>query len=124
MRSAQAPGAADAPVELGLTINKYFTARELDVRAEQLNDVALVYPARAYQQRVAGKVLLRLYLSDRGELDRIDLVEASPPGLFEEAALEAAKALRFKPAMLNGRAVRSLKVIEVFFDPYESINVP
>ena len=122
--TAQAPGAAGGPVELNLTVNKYFSARELDVRAEQLNEVTLVYPVKAYQQRLAGKVILRLYVSDRGELDRIDLVEASPPGIFEEAALEAARSLRFRPAMLNGHTVRSLKVIEVFFDPYEKINVP
>jgi protein TonB len=116
--------APPAPIEAPLPLDKYFTAREVDVRAEPLNEVDLVYPKRAYQHRTRGQVRLTLYINQDGELDKVDVVHAVPPGVFEEAALEAARALRFSPATKWGRPVKSVKTIEVTFDPYEKITTP
>ena len=121
---ASASAAPPTPFELGLPLDKYYTARELDVRAEQTNEVHLVYPERAYVMRVSGKVLLRILINEHGAIDNVAIVQAAPPGAFEEAALTATRALQFKPAIKNGRNVKSQKTIEVVFDPYESINIP
>ena len=67
---------------------------------------------------------LNIYISEDGAIDRVEVVEAAPPGIFEEAALTATNALRFSPATKWGRPVKSRKTIEVVFDPYEKINVP
>lgn len=114
----------DKPVGLEVPFDKYFTARELDIRAEQINDVDLVYPQRAYAMRTRGRVVLRLYINERGAIDHIAVLDAAPPGVFEESALTAARALQFKPAVKMGRDVKSQKTIEVVFDPYESIRIP
>jgi hypothetical protein len=50
------------------------------------------------------------------------VLEATPPGVFEEAALTATQALQFRPARKYGRNVKSQKTIEVTFDPYESVR--
>jgi TonB family protein len=102
----------------------YSDARQLDVRAEPLNDVPLVYPQRAYQWRMKGRVLLQLLINDLGRVDKISVLESEPSGVFEGAALEAAWATVFSPALKGGRPVRSKKTIEVNFDPYESIHIP
>lgn len=107
-----------------LPLEHYYTARELDVRAEPLNDVALVYPQLAYQQRIRGKVTLRILINERGGIDQVSVLESEPRDVFEEAALTATRALEFSPALKNGRRVKSQKTIEVTFDPYESINIP
>lgn len=55
-------------------------------------------------------------------LDNSNL-EATPPRVFEDAALTATLALQFKPPIRNGRNVKCQKTIEDGFDPYESINI-
>jgi protein TonB len=118
---ATAPGSM---LQLDLPLDKYYTARELDVRAEQMNEVDLVYPKRAYENRTKGKVLLRLYINEHGGIDNVNVLESTPPGIFEEAALTATLALQFKPAIKSRRNVKSIKTIEIVFNPYESINIP
>jgi len=118
------PPLANAPLQLPLPLDKYYTAREVDVRAEQINEVNLVYPQLAYQMRVKGKVVLRIFINEQGDIDDVVILQASPTGTFEETALTATLALRFKPAIKDGRNVKSLKTIEVTFDPYESISIP
>jgi TonB family protein len=117
-------GAVPEARELGLPIDRYYTSRELDVRAEPVNQPPLVYPRQAYQTRTRGKVTLRVLINERGGVDSVAVLEAEPSGVFEAAALEAAQALAFSPASLGGRHVKSQKTLEVVFDPYESIAIP
>ncbi len=119
-----APLTPKAPIELGVPLDKYFTAQEVDVRAEPINEVYLVYPQRAYEMRLRGSVVVRIFINQRGAIDSISILEATPPGFFEEAALTATQALQFRPAQKYGRDVKSQKTIEVVFDPYERINIP
>lgn len=128
-RAAQAaaprpPGAVPEPQRFGLPLDRYYTSRELDTRAEPLNQPPLIYPQAAYQARVRGKVTLRMLINERGGVDGITVLQAEPNGVFEAAALEAAQALAFSPAALAGRPVKSQKTLEVVFDPYESIATP
>jgi|SRR5882672_2001069 len=110
--------------DLRFTPDRYFMAGELDVRAEPVNEVPLIYPQLAYQNRTNGRVLLRILINERGGIDQIAVLEAEPRGIFEEAALAATQPLRFSPAIKNARPVRSQKIVEVTFDPYESIHIP
>jgi TonB family protein len=110
--------------DFGLAPDRYYTSREVDVRAEPINDVPLVYPQLAYQYRAKGIVLLNILISERGMVDGVSVIEAKPNGIFEEAALNATRPLRFTPAIRGGRPVKSQKMIEVEFDPYQSIHIP
>lgn len=110
--------------DLRLVPDQYYTSRELDVRAEPLNDISLVYPQLAYQKRMRGMVVLRMLINERGGIDDVAVLESEPYGIFEEAAAGAARAMRFSPAIRNGRPVKSQKTVEVPFDPYESIRIP
>lgn len=110
---------SEAPVPFrGPAPTRYFTSAELDERAIPVETAALVYPEKAYLNRIAGKVRLRIYVSDAGRVERTDVLMASPRGHFEQAAVNAVRATRFHPARKAGRAVPSQKVIEVEFDPY------
>lgn len=122
-RQAPAPR-EDAPPKLNLPLDRYYTVREVDVRASQLNEVMLVYPKLAYQMRIRGEVTLRIFINERGTIDTISILSATPPGVFEAAALTATRALRFSPAIKDGRSVKSQITIAVTFDPYTSIGVP
>jgi protein TonB len=112
----------EAPVAVDQPLETYFTARELDARAELINQVDLVYPVNAYEMRLHGRVVVRIFINEHGAVDETSVLEATPPGIFEEAALAATQALQFRPAQKYGRNVKSQKTIEVTFDPYESIR--
>lgn len=119
------PGAVpDLRPDPRLPVERYYTSLELDVRAEPLNDPPLVYPQRAYQMRTRGKVTLRILINERGGVDEVKVLESEPRGVFDEAALDAARSLQFSAAMRFGHRVKSQKTIEVAFDPYASIRVP
>jgi TonB family protein len=110
--------------DLGLAPERYYNSREVDVRAEPLNPAPLIYPRLAYQNRVKGVVLLKVLINERGAIDDVLVVESEPRGTFEAAALNATLATRFSPAIRNGRAVKTQKILEIMFDPYESIHIP
>lgn len=95
----------------------FYRGSEVDERAEALNVVDVAYPEAALAGRVSGVVVLRLLIDHRGTLREVSVRSAQPPGVFEEAALQAARELRFRPALRNGVPVGSIKVLEVPFDP-------
>jgi len=63
-------------------------------------------------------------VNERGGIDKTVVVDSAPPGVFEEAALQAVTELAFSPALKNGIPVKNRKTIEVTFDPYETIRTP
>lgn len=114
----QAAGPAEAPSIRGPFPARYFKSSEVDERAAPVDIAPLMYPERAYMNRLRGTVRLRIYISREGRIDRADIVAASPAGHFEQAAIDALQRTRFRPALKAGRPVASQKLIEVEFDPY------
>lgn len=109
----------DAPQPEGAAEGRYLLPGEVDVRAQPVRMPVLVYPEKAQRMRIGGLVRLRVYIGKSGKIDAVDVVAADPPGVFEEAALQALLSTSFTPARKNGRAVDSQKLIEINFDPYE-----
>ena len=95
----------------------FYRGREVDERAEATNIADLEYPEGALAAGTSGKVTLRLMIDHLGALREASVLEAQPPGVFDEAALRAVRALKFRAAIRNGVAVGSIKLIEVPFDP-------
>jgi len=63
------------------------------------------YPATALAQRIAGSVTIEYTVDTSGETRDIHVVEATPPGVFDQAAINAVKHWRYVPLLLNGAAV-------------------
>jgi len=95
----------------------YFPSREVDVAARPINDVMLHYPLAAYRQGIAGEVKLRVFISEKGTVDDATIIDAEPKETFDDAAFAAATQLLYSPAMKDGLAVKSIKVIAIVFDP-------
>lgn len=93
---------------------QYRRAAELDARPLIRTHVMPEYPAEL-PAGVRGRVVLELYISSAGTLDRIRVARAEPPGRFEQAALKAFSGARFTPGILKGKAVPSVVLIEVSF---------
>ncbi|MCB1155557.1 energy transducer TonB [bacterium] len=67
---------------------------------------AAVYPARARAKGITGSVTLSLLIDETGDVERVQILEASPPGVFDEAAREAVRNWRFDPASYKGKHVK------------------
>jgi TonB family protein len=63
------------------------------------------YPQGAIQQRISGSVTLEYTVDTRGETRDVHVIEASPPGVFDQAAITAVKHWRYAPLLVNGAAV-------------------
>jgi protein TonB len=110
---------AEAPAAFpGIRPARYLRSSELDERAQPIEMAPLMYPKKAYINRIAGSVRVRVFISDQGAVDRAEVEGATPSGHFEEAALDAVRRTRFSAARKNGAPVPSQKLIEVNFDPY------
>jgi periplasmic protein TonB len=99
------PGAAGA---------RYWTAAELDTRPQIKTHVMPEYP-RDLPSGVRGRVVLELRVSAAGEVERVSVVKAQPPGRFEQSAVRAFSAARFTPGLRKGTPVPSLLRFEVTF---------
>lgn len=108
--------------ELPLPFDAYYGPSDVDIRAQPINDILLIYPWVEYRLRVSGVVQLMLLINEHGNLDRVTVLSAKPSGVFEEAALEAVHKLQFSPALIKGRPVKSRKTIDVVFDPDEKAD--
>ena len=74
------------------------------------------YPEAAARRGVAGKVVIRLYINEKGIVDRVETLRGQPPGMFERSAERAFRAARFSPGMKNKRPAKTQMTIEVSFD--------
>lgn len=114
-----APIQAEAPAEPPRALlpeSKYYRTRELDVPPGIMTRVEPQYPEAAARRLLSGKVVLRLFLAESGQVERAEVVKADPPGYFEGAAERAFLAARFSPGMKDGRPVKVQMVLEVAFD--------
>ena len=98
-----------------LVDNTYYTAKEVDVHPRTLRPITPVYPTAAADSNIQGWVLLKIKLSDTGKVEEVTVGDASPPGVFDQAAVEAFTKAGFAPAQKAGRAVKALVEIKVWF---------
>jgi protein TonB len=93
----------------------YHASQGLDPAPRFLTEIEPDYPQAARLQE--GSVVLRFLISATGEVDEVAVVRSTPPGVFEQAALQAYAKARFSPGYFLGIAVKSQKTIEVMFTP-------
>jgi len=67
--------------------------------------VAPVYPRRAQTRGIEGYVLLEFVVTSTGAVRDPVVIEAKPPGIFDNAAIQAALKFKYKPKVVNGEAI-------------------
>ncbi|MES1999700.1 MAG: TonB family protein [Pseudomonadota bacterium] len=114
--AAPSPGALPT-VNVPLLVDPtFYTAKEVDVHPRALIQIDPVYPLDATRRGIAGSVTLILKLDETGAVQDVQVSDASPPGVFDQSALDAFHKARFAPAQKAGRAVKSLVVIKVRYE--------
>jgi len=67
--------------------------------------VAPLYPTSALRAGIQGWVLLEFTVTRTGQVVDPFVVEAQPPGTFDEAAIQAARSFRYIPQVVDGKPV-------------------
>jgi TonB family protein len=96
-------------------------------KPEILTQVKPEYTVAARREKVQGKVVLESIIDEEGNIANLRVLEGQPMGL-DLAASEAVCGWRFKPASLDGQAVKVYYVLTVNFKvetgPPPSISNP
>jgi protein TonB len=80
-------------------------AATLAASLKRLRTTPPEYPESALAQHVAGSVTVQFTVDVKGEPRDIHVIEATPPGVFDRAALTAIKHWRYAPLIVNGTAI-------------------
>jgi len=90
--SAAASAAAGDPAKLAASLKR-------------LRGAPPDYPALALTQGISGSVTLDFTVDTRGDTRDIHVVEATPPKVFDQAAINAVRHWHYAPMLVNGVAV-------------------
>ncbi|RFF31551.1 energy transducer TonB [Wenzhouxiangella sediminis] len=101
---------------LGDTQDVVMTDDSVDQPPRPTRQTPLPYPASARKQGVEGYVVLSLLISAAGEIEKVQVLESNPVGLFEDAAVQGVQNWRFDPAQYQGRNVRVWAKQRIRFD--------
>lgn len=55
------------------------------------------YPAKAYAQKQSGAVTVHYSITAAGAVENAQIIESTPPGIFDREVLSAMRKWRFKP---------------------------
>lgn len=105
--------ALEIPVAVDPT---YYPGKLVDVHPTPLQPIVPVYPDAVSDAGVEGGVTVLLFIDEFGRVRDLAVVEANPPGYFEESALSAFRNARFSPAVKDGRTVKCRVLIRVSYD--------
>ncbi|MDT8408916.1 MAG: TonB family protein [Wenzhouxiangellaceae bacterium] len=101
---------------LGDTRDVVMTDDSVDSPPRPTHQSPMSYPKSARSGGVEGYVLLSLLISATGEIEKVQVLEAQPSGVFEDAALQGVRQWRFEPAQYQGRNVKVWARQRVRFD--------
>lgn len=69
--------------------------------------IAPQYPRQALRDGISGSVLFEITINPDGTVKSARVLKANPRGVFEAAALNAIHKWKFKPKLVDGKAVES-----------------
>lgn len=88
-----------------------------DSLPQPIHSPAPRYPRAAQRRGESGTVLLRVYVTADGQVDRIELLQSSHSRILDRAASDAIGRWRFRPAMRAGQAVPGNVMVPITFEP-------
>ena len=101
---------------LGDTADVVMTDDSVDTPPRPVYQAPLAYPRGARSQGLQGYVVLSLLISAAGEIEKVQVLEAEPSGIFEESAIQGVQNWRFEPAQYQGRSVKVWARQRIRFD--------
>ncbi len=93
-----------------------FNMDEVDEVPQVLRSVPPEYPYGAKRNRIEGSVVVRMLVTSQGLPTNLSIHSANPSGVFEKAALGAAKRWKFRPGHYQGQAVDTWVLLPFNFE--------
>lgn len=101
---------------LGKTGNAVMTADLVDVPPKPITRGSFKYPPAAKKNGIKGYVLLSVLVETDGSVNQVQVLESSPSGIFDAAALQGIRSWHFEPAKYKGDTVKVWAKQKIRFD--------
>jgi TonB family protein len=98
--------------------------REIEQPRPLFGEVPIEYPLHMWDQDMEGQTLLRVRVSDVGDVDSVEVVESSGYASFDSAAVAGARKLRFVPARQDGDRITVWAEVPVHFSKRPRPDTP
>ena len=113
---AKAPASPSTGIEVPLIRDPvYYPVRQLDVYPQPIAMIQPKCPEGAVAQKLNGRVQLLVLIDEFGVVNEASIAEAQPVGVFDDAAVQAFRMARFRPAQKQGNHVKSRVLLRVNF---------
>jgi periplasmic protein TonB len=109
--SASASNVGGATVNLAPVVDTAGAMSNLNISAGSDRDIQPLvrinpeYPPRAEQRQQEGWVTVQFTITETGSVVDVVAIDASPKGVFDDAAIKAVQRWRYNPKVENGTAV-------------------
>jgi protein TonB len=101
---------------LGKTGNVIMTADLVDVPPKPVTRGSFKYPPAAKKNGVRGYVVLSVLVEKDGSVNQVQVLESSPSGIFDAAAMQGIRSWHFEPAKYKGDTVKVWAKQKIRFD--------
>lgn len=91
---------------LGNARASVMTEDSVDAMPRPKSKSHFVYPKSAKKKGIEGYVVLSVLIDVDGTVDKIQVLESSPQGVFDDSAIAGIRTWRFTPAQYQGKAVK------------------
>jgi len=112
-------GAAISQAEADLTTARDATAQQTNIVSaaslKRVRMVSPVYPDSARKRGIEGWVELAFTVQTNGQVDAVEVRNASPADVFDDAATRAVRQWRFEPVERNGERIEQRAMVRLKF---------
>lgn len=99
--------ASDGVVTIAQEQTGIYKTWEVDVRPQERRILLPAFPKEAQEKEIEGRVILEIFINERGYVFTVNIIEEEPSGLgFGRAAAMAVRKWEFEPAMIEGIPVK------------------
>ena len=90
-----------------LTANaKVYLASELAAEVQPIVRIEPRYPAQAARDGITGYVKLKFIVNAYGSVNNVEVIESVPEVIFDRQAIKAVQKWKYKPSIVDGKAVK------------------
>ncbi len=108
--------AGDASALLGDVGDAVMNESTVDVKPRVVNRAPVNYPRIAMKKNIKGYVIINILIDKSGNVEVAQVLEANPPGIFDQAALASIREWKFSPAQYKSNPVKIWAKQRIRFD--------
>ena len=88
---------------------------DIENRSPLSVSIPIEYPLEMWDQGIEGHCILKVRVTNSGDVDSVIILESSGHIAFDSSAIQGAKAMKFSPARRNGENIEGWAQVPVRF---------